>query len=64
MIVAARGRRSSPGKRLLAVEPIDLLDDADGPLFDAAMALVMVDVAVDRWLGEVESAFVSARRVG
>ena len=35
------------GKAPLAVEPIDILDHADCPLFDAAVALVMVDVSVD-----------------
>jgi hypothetical protein len=35
------------GKAPLAVEPIDLLDDADGSLFDATVTFVVVDERVD-----------------
>src|SRR6516162_1811648 len=35
------------GEAPVAVEPINVLNDADGPLFDTAMALVVVDEAVE-----------------
>lgn len=41
------GQPQFAGEAPVAVEPIDFFDDADGPLFDAAMALVVVDVCVD-----------------
>ena len=47
----------------VAVEPINVLNDADGPLFDAAVALVVVDEAVEAIRGG-EALSVSARKLG
>jgi hypothetical protein len=41
------GEAIPSGEAPVAVEPINVLNDADGPLFDAAMALVVVGEAVE-----------------
>ena len=59
------GQAQFAGKAPITVEPFDLSDDADGPLFDAAMALVEVDDVSSRVGPAASKALsISARKVG
>ncbi len=41
------GEAMLAGKAPIAVEPIDVMKNADGPLLDAAVAFVMIDANLD-----------------
>jgi hypothetical protein len=57
------GEAKLTGEAPVAVEPSNVLNDADAPLFDAAMALVVVDEAVEA-IASAKALSVSARKLG
>ena len=62
---ARDGEAEFAGEASLAVEPVDLARDRDGSGFDAAVALVEIEVDVDlARVGGVEGASTSSCKVG